>query len=230
MEGQTEETFVNAVLGPHLYGCGYTQVSARLLGNARQRSRRGGIRGWHTVRDDILKHLKEDTGCLATTMVDYYALPQSGVGAWPGRQQAGGLPFSRKASTVQGALVANICSALGGGFNPARFVPYVIMHEFEGLLFSDCSRFAEGIGHPELVPQLQTIRNAFPSPEEINDSPCTAPSKRVKALVPHYEKPLFGTMAILEIGLEAIRAACPLFHQWLQLLEAWPTVASATQI
>lgn len=54
VEGETEETFVNEVLGPHLYGCGYTQVSARLLGNARQRHRRGGIRAWHAVREDIL--------------------------------------------------------------------------------------------------------------------------------------------------------------------------------
>ncbi len=78
VEGETEETFVNEVLWPHLQHYGYTVVSARLLGNTRQRDRRGGIRGWNSARDDILDHLKEDTGCLVTTMVDYYALPQSG--------------------------------------------------------------------------------------------------------------------------------------------------------
>ncbi len=77
VEGETEETFVNEILAPHLYRCGYTRVSARLLGNTRQRDRRGGIRGWDSVRDDILNHLKEDAGCLDTTMVDYYALPQT---------------------------------------------------------------------------------------------------------------------------------------------------------
>ncbi|MDE2725572.1 MAG: hypothetical protein OXI59_19555 [Gemmatimonadota bacterium] len=30
VEGETEETFVNEILGPHLYACGYTMVSARL--------------------------------------------------------------------------------------------------------------------------------------------------------------------------------------------------------
>lgn len=223
VEGETEETFVNEVLGPHLYGCGYTRVSARLLGNARQRDRRGGIRGWHAAREDILNHLKEDTDCLATTMVDYYALPQSGVRARPGRQQAGNLPFPQKAPTVQDALLADVCAELGDGFDPARFVPYVMMHEFEGLLFSDCPRFAEGIGHPDLAPQFQTIRDAFHSPEEINDSPFTAPSKRVEALVPGYEKPLLGTLAVLQIGLDAIRTECPLFRQWLKRLEAWPS-------
>ena len=62
VEGETEETFVHQVLASHLYGCGYSKVSARLLGNARQRDRRGGIRSWSAVRKDILRHLKEDAG------------------------------------------------------------------------------------------------------------------------------------------------------------------------
>ena len=76
---------MNTVLAPHLYGVGYTSVSARLLGNARQRSRRGGIRPWRSVRIDIVNHLAADQASLATTMVDYYGLPDT----WPGREQAG---------------------------------------------------------------------------------------------------------------------------------------------
>jgi hypothetical protein len=222
VEGETEETFVNEVLAPHLYPCGYVKVSARLVGNSRQRDRRGGIRAWSAVRNDILNHLKEDPGCLATTMVDYYALPQIGAKAWPGREAAGGLPFPQKAPTVQDALLADICGELGDGFKANRFIPYVMMHEFEGFLFSDCERFGRGIGRPELAPQFQAIRDAFETPEEIDDSPATAPSKRVKALVPGYEKPLLGALAVLEIGLNAIRAECPHFRNWLERLEAGP--------
>ncbi len=222
VEGETEETFVNEVVAPHLYGRGYTTVSARLVGNARQRAHRGGIRGWNSVRNDILDHLKEDASCLATTMVDYYALPQTGAKAWPGRAAAGKRPFPRKAATVQTALLDNICGELGDRFDPGRFVPYVMMHEFEGLLFSDCAKFGEGIGRPDLVGQFQAIRDAFDSPEEIDDSPATHPSERVQALVQGYEKPLLGTLAALEIGLDAIRAECPHFREWLEHLEAWP--------
>lgn len=100
VEGQTEEDFVKEVLAPHLYGCGYTKVSARLVGNARQRDRRGGIRAWSAVRKDILNHLKEDTECLSTTMVDYYALPQTGDRAWPGRAEAAQLAFAEKAPSL----------------------------------------------------------------------------------------------------------------------------------
>lgn len=219
VEGETEETFVNEVLAPHLYSHGYSKISARLLGNARQRNRRGGIRGWNSVRNDIINHLKEDKGCLATTMVDYYALPQSGEKAWPGRETASRLPFSLKVAAVQKALQLDIQREFGDNIFSNRFIPFVIMHEFEALLFSDCAKFAEGICRPELTTQFQEIRNSFTTPEEINDSPSTAPSKRVESLVHGYEKPLLGTLAVLNIGLEAIRSNCPHFHTWLSQLE-----------
>src|SRR5439155_24359243 len=109
VEGEAEETFVNEVLAPHLYATGYHKVSARLVGNARLRDRRGGIRIWGAVRKDILRHLKEDPDSLATTMVDYYGLPKTGSRAWPGREAAGRLPFAQKAATVENALAADIC-------------------------------------------------------------------------------------------------------------------------
>lgn len=220
VEGETEEAFVNEVLAPHLYSCGYQSVSARLVGNARLRNRRGGIRAWSAVRSDILKHLREDAGCYATTMVDYYALPQSGSKEWPGRAAAGLLHYEQKAHHIQDALQADICEEMGWDFNRNRFVPFVMMHEFEGLLFSDCDSFASGIGQPSLAGSFKDIRNQFDTPEMINDSPLTAPSKRVLALVPGYEKPLQGTLAILEIGLDAIRNECPHFTSWLARLEA----------
>src|SRR3989338_6412644 len=100
VEGETEESFVNEILGGHLLGFGYEHVSARLVGNARLRSRRGGVRDWPAVRDDILRHLKEDRHCIATTMVDYYALPQTGDRAWPGRAVAAAAQPADKASIV----------------------------------------------------------------------------------------------------------------------------------
>ncbi len=219
VEGQTEESFVNELLAPHLYQYGYSQVSARLFGNARNRNRRGGIRSWDSAREDIARHLKADTGCIATTMVDYYALPKSGVREWPGRATADALPFASKASTVEAALLNDMAIALGASQASQRLIPYVMMHEFEGLLFSDCAAFAKGIGQQRMRLPLQNIRDAFDSPEHINDSPQTAPSKRVIALVPGYSKPLHGVIAALEIGLESIRGQCGHFDGWLVRLE-----------
>jgi hypothetical protein len=216
VEGETEEGFVNDVLRTHLVQRGYASVSARLLGNARQRDHRGGIRGWSTVRNDIIRHLKGDVGCIATTMVDYYGLPHVGDKAWPGRAAARSLTVPDRGPHVEAALLAD----LAGDVDSSRFLPFVVVHEFEGLLFSDCNAFAVSIGRDGLAGAFQEIRDGFETPEHINDSPESAPSKQVQNLVPEYQKPLFGRAAASAIGLPAISAACPHFRAWLSDLEA----------
>jgi hypothetical protein len=219
VEGETEEMFVNQILRPHLTGIGYHNVSAKLLGNARARTHRGGIRKWPTVRDDILRHLKDDQNIFSTVMVDYYALPGNGNDAWPGRDSPPNLSAREKGNLVEQAILEDIAAKMSVNSAVCRFVPFVMMHEFEALLFSNCEAFARSIGMPQIQSQLDAIRNAFSSPEEINDSPQTAPSKRVEALIPGYQKPLFGNVAAHAIGLEAIRGECENFANWLNRLE-----------
>jgi Domain of unknown function (DUF4276) len=220
VEGQTEETFVNEVLSGHLMQVGYASVSARIIGNARLRSRRGGIRPWPAVRRDIVNHLKGDLGCIATTMVDFYGLPREGEGAWPGRAKASEVQACDRARIVEDALANDIAINLGIETDSGRFVPFVLMHEFEALLFSDCQAFSRGIGRSDLESRFMQIRNSFESPEDINDSPDTCPSRRVLSIVHGYEKPLLGVLAVLEIGLIRIRKECPHFNNWLQRLES----------
>ena len=220
VEGPTEETFVNNVLDPHL-GCrGYSSVAARLMGNARPKSHRGGGLSWQSVREGILRHLKQDWQVVATTMVDYYGMPKSRSKRWPGRIEADSLPFVRKAETIQDALARDICEGMGRSFNPCRFIPYVSMHEFEALLFSDCMGFADSVGHPGIGRKMQEILDQFGSPEAIDDSYTTAPSKRIEGLLPSYDKVAMCPTAIRKIGLENIRCRCPHFAGWLSRLEA----------
>ena len=114
VEGLTEETFVNSVLRPHLIRQGYSSVAARLMGNARRRSDRGGGRSWQqSVREGILRHLKQDRQAVATTMVDYYGMPQSRSGRWPGRVEAASQPFLQRAETIRNALAQDICEGKG---------------------------------------------------------------------------------------------------------------------
>ncbi len=216
VEGQTEETFVGEVLRPHLLGVGFTVVSARLLGNARSRDRRGGARPWEAVRQDVLRHLKDDIGAISTTMVDYYGMPLT----WPGRSEAATAPLAQRAAIVERRVLEDVAGRLGSEFRQDRFLPFVLMHEFEGLLFSDCRAFARGVCRDDLAPALHSIRKGFATPEDINDSPQTAPSKRVLSVLPGYQKPLHGVLAALEVGLGAMRDQCPHFAQWLSALEA----------
>jgi hypothetical protein len=185
---------------------------------------RGGIRPWQGVKRDILKHLKEDRAMIVTTMVDYYGLPRD----WPGRAIAPSMnSASLKAEHVEAALLADIGEEMGQRFSPRRFVPLVMMHEFEALLFSDPDQFAQGIGRMDLATALHNIRQAFPGPEEIDDSPENAPSKRIERLFPGYNKVRLGVNAANAIGLTTIRRECPHFNDWLERLEALPEVFSA---
>ena len=100
---------------------------------------------------------------------------------------------------------------------------YVQQYEFEALLFSDAGAFSilPGISN-EQVARLRAMRNQFqfPTPEDINDSPDTAPSKRIANVIPRYNKRANGYVVALEIGLPAIRDACPRFDAWLARLES----------
>ena len=169
VEGPTEEAFVNEVLSHHLYERGFTSVSARIVGNARERTRRGGIVSWEIARQGILSRLIEDSNRISTTMVDYYAMPLD----WPGRADrfAQAASSAQIAENIEQALLADICANMDRNFNPNRFVPYMMMHEFEAMLFSDCDSFGHSIGRSGLIADLQAIRDDFDTPEEIDDSP-----------------------------------------------------------
>jgi len=217
VEGQTEEQFFNELLRGHLLSKGYHSAEARIVGNVRQT----GICSWPSARKEIMYRLREDPGCIATTMVDYYALPQKDAKAWPGRAQSEGLvSVKQKALCVQEAVRNDLSKEMGSKFDIRRFVPFVVMHEFEGLLFSDCSGFSRAIDRPDLETSLQAIRDQFATPEEINDSVVTAPSKRIEALVEGYQKPFHGVLAALTITLSRIRQECPHFDGWVKQLEA----------
>ena len=220
VEGETEEAFVNDVLSEHLYRIGYTVVGARMMGSAQQRARRGGIVPWEIARQRILNHFREDPARYVSTMVDYYGMPND----WPGRANpfTAAMSVSDRAMEIENALLQDVCNEMDSSFNPARFVPYVMMHEYEAMLFSDCERFGHAIGQRDLIGDFQAIRDGFDTPENIDDSPLTVPSKRIESLMPAYQKPTMGTQAVQSIGLEAIRRECPHFADWLERLESLP--------
>ena len=100
-----------------------------------------------------------------------------------------------------------------------RFVPFVTMHEFEALLFSDCEAFASALAMPELAEPLQGIRDQFESPEHIDDGSETNPSSRILDLHPRYRKVADGTAAAEAVTLARMTEECPHFAGWLHRLE-----------
>jgi hypothetical protein len=164
---------------------------------------------------DVRARLLEDKSSFCTTFFDFYALP----GDFPGKKDAQShRDIAAKAQCIQNSLTSWLRSEIGP--EPLRrFVPYVQMHEFEGLLFSDPDKLAEGMDRPELSAKFNAIRDNFPTPEDINDGYETAPSRRIANAFPGYQKPYNGILAAKRIGLEKIRRECHLFNGWLCRLE-----------
>ena len=67
-----------------------------------------------------------------------------------------------------------------------------------------------------IVGEIQRIRNDFETPEHNNNSPETAPSKRLEALIPGYAKVKNGTQLSEAMGLGVIMAQCPHFKKWIE--------------
>ena len=218
VEGQTEETFVCEVLAPALRKRN-VDPSACLIGEG---GHKGGDVSYTRARHDVVRLLKGDRRAYCTTMFDFFRLSPE----FPRKAIVGPPSTVSKASMVEEAFFEDIAETLGDNWVPCRFIPYIQMHEFEGLLFSDTAAFARGIYRPDLMSALTQIREPFETPEDIDDGPQTAPSKRVLALYPGYDKVAWGTLAALEVGLDAIRRECPHFAQWLARLESLGNVSA----
>ena len=212
VEGQTEEKFIREIVSP-LLAARNVSIAATTPGRRRAQ---GGVQHWGRTKKELLRYLKEDAGRFVTTMFDYYALPSN----WPGKKEAKRETSpSKKAEAIEQAIHADVCTALGESFDGARFLPYIQMHEFEALLFSDTRILAESVQRPQIQTRLDEIVEECGEPERIDDGRKTAPSKRICALVPRYQKVLQGIIAAKGIGLPTMRQRCPHFAQWIGALE-----------
>ncbi len=209
VEGQTEESFINQVIAPHLINR-EVYIYPILF-----RSRGGSFR-YPRARKEIGNSLKEDRSLFCTTLVDFYGMPTD----WPGRREANShSDTGEKARVVEQALLADVQQLMGDTFDAVRFIPYVQMHEFEAILFSDPEQLAESLGKSDMAETFEAIRADFGCPEEIDDNYETSPSRRILAAYPEYSKVIDGTTASKRIGLPAIRQVCPHFNEWFCKLE-----------
>jgi hypothetical protein len=214
VEGQTEETFVNTVLAPEL-GSRNIFMDTHCITTGREDTRmyRGGLNKYRQLKRDLTRWMKQDQQPDAwfTTMLDLYALPGDfpGVGDCASRSSP-----AEHVDCLEARLIQDL--------DHRRFIPYIQLHEFEALLFSDVSQFAvEFPGNVSVIQQLARIRAKVSSPEDIDDSPIGAPSKRIlEILSDDYEKTLAGPAIAKRIGLPTLRRECPHFNQWIEKIEA----------
>ncbi|MEW6368216.1 MAG: DUF4276 family protein [Acidobacteriota bacterium] len=209
-EGPTEQAFVREVLQGRFPGL---HLIAILPGKVFGRAWGGAIK-YDRVRPDIVRSLKHDRNCCCTSFFDYY-----GLGAFPSNNAPSGNSPEIKAARIEEAVAADVRETMGTDFDASRFYPYLSMHEFEGLLFSDPGRLAEGLYRPDLEPSLAAIRMSAETPEHIDDGKETAPSKRLKTVCAGYDKVTGGNVAALAVGIDAMMRECAHFRRWMQWFE-----------
>jgi hypothetical protein len=216
VEGQTEQTFVRDVLAPQLAHKGIYLYSA-LLGKP---GHKGGDVRFVRAKVDIGNFLKQRNNTYISTMFDYFRIDPD----WPGRaevrqeiKKGKTLTASQKAEILELATLKEIINAFPEYNTGNRFIPYIEMHEFEALLFSDADVLAE---KTEIeVSQIREILAEYNNTEEINDEPAKAPSKRLEALRPGYRKVAVSKMVTAAVGIQIIRQKCPHFNNWLTKFE-----------
>ena len=228
VEGQTEEAFASKVLGPYLSQFGVVLEPPTIVFTKREENglrHKGGASSFGKIENQLLMLLRgdNDPNCRFTSMFDFYAFPFKGLAFDCSR-----FPSYRQAVVeLEKALQKRVYSTLLAEANGVRdrFIPFVMLHEFETLIFADPQQldwqFVEDSDQPaiaELVRQSQ----ACPNPEDINSSPETAPSKRILAQLTAYQKPSDGPEVVSRIGIPALKGKCPHFRQWLERLENLP--------
>ncbi|HXX22272.1 MAG TPA: DUF4276 family protein [Terriglobia bacterium] len=213
VEGQTEETFVRDLLAPELGAEGrYCDAHRVTTGRRGAKVYRGGLLSFAHLRKDLELWMKQDRApdSWFTTMVDLYRLPSDFPSITESRRIVDPI---KKVELLE--------QSFSSAMNHPRFVPYVQLHEFEALLFSDARSFS--VAFPRIgkeVAELQAIRSAFDTPEHIDEREHYAPSKQILRILPEYDKPVSGPLIAKQIGLEKLRKECHHFNTWLARLEA----------
>jgi len=211
VEGQTEETFVRDILGPHLKSFSIFPIPV-LLKTKRVKAGghfRGGVTSSQQVFGDILRLLRDTNAIAVTTIIDYYGLPTG----FPGlNSRPVGTPMKR---------ISHVENAMASKVQNRRFIPHLVLHEYEAWLYCDPSATAGWVFDNFSLPsRLAEIAISCGGAEFVDEGPDTAPSKRLLKLFPSYRKTLHGPMAAGAIGLLAIRKACPHMNGWLSRLES----------
>jgi hypothetical protein len=212
VEGKTERSFAEGPLAEALWPK-EVYLTAAILGSSRQK---GGRTNYDRVQKDLLTQLKQNRAAYCSTMIDFYGLGQG----FPGTPLPQQLTSIQKVEHI--ALKDDICNRIPDLRADIRLIPYLSLHEYEGLLFRDPDAFSRALNQPSLASRFHQVRNAFPTPEDINDGRATAPSKRVIEIYPPYRKVIEGTLAATAVGISRMRQECGHFRAWLERLEALP--------
>ncbi|MBM3326578.1 MAG: DUF4276 family protein [Calditrichaeota bacterium] len=207
-EGVTEEKFVKKTLQSYLVQNNIFCYPINFGGLIKKYKQ-----SYPQVKDLIQRLIKQEhqnKEAHFTTMFDLYALPDD----FPNFKSSINSPDPYKRVDELEASFAN-------DLDDRRFMPYIQLHEYEALLFTDISKILPDFpNRAQEVNQLVSLSQNFSSPEVIDDNKESAPSKRIIKLIPEYEgeKVSVGPLAAGRIGIDEMRLKCRHFDNWIKRL------------
>lgn len=206
VERQTEQSFVNEVLAPYMRSRGLFSITPILISTSK--TGKGGFVNYQHLKNKVKGLLSnpDDDKLIVSTFVDFFRIPNN-------------MPGYRDAMLLGDNLqkIEALQQELGNAIADRRFIPYIQLHEFEALLFSNNNGF-EYLWEEKMYSETKNIVDKYSNPEDINSAPETAPSKRLLAINQKYDKVLEGNLIALEVGINEMLNKCPRFANWVNSL------------
>ena len=209
VEGETEESFVNNILCPYFCSKGlYNTIQC-----FKTKHSHGGISKYSYIKKDILNTIYEKD--VVSMMIDFYRLPSD----FPGFSDLKATQTHKEqASLLETEIKKDLEDTQKHQFD--NFIPYIQLHEFEALMFASIKGIDILFEREEMdYKGLMNVIEEHPNPEEINNHPATAPSMRLKKLIPGYNKVLHGIEIIKTMGMPELLEKCPRFKTWVESME-----------
>lgn len=213
-EGQTEANFVKRVLSPYflskqIYFSAPIVVTKTDLKNGKMF--KGGMSSFEKAKNMLQKYLPltKKENVFVTTMFDYYHIPTD----TPGYTNV-----DKKTDVYDKVLFLEQEIQNTYKEYSLKFFPYLQLHEFETLIFTNIDKLEEKYFEYDINP-LRMCLNEIKNPELINNSEDTAPSKRIMQCIPSYDKVQMGVEVLAETDFSHIRNSCRHFDEWIKKIE-----------
>ena len=205
VEGETEEAFVHQILAPYIWNSGCMNP----IQCFKIKHSGGGVSKYSHIERDVLATVREKD-VVVTTMFDFYGLPSDTPGF---KESISCNSHIERVRVIENNIQKEITQKVRENI---LFIPYIQLHEIEALIFSSAKGFNELFDKEEAdMKVLNDIVSDFPNPEDIDNGPNTAPSKRLIKAIPGYDKVLYGIGMLQIIGIETILSKCPHFKEWI---------------
>lgn len=213
-EGQSETNFINRVMGPYFANRCVLIPNTVITkaDNKHGRIYKGGVADYNQIRNTLSKTLavsSKNEDSYVTTMFDFYQLPADVPGV--ANVEKVNDPYEKVELIEREILKAE---GYGGNF----FFPYIELHEFEAMLFSDITKLKETYFEYDLT-VLEECAKMQSNPELINDGVTTAPSKRIINCIKCFDKSNVGVDVLEKIGIVNIAKKCRHFSEWIERIE-----------